>query len=99
MTMFVAIFNLGVNKEGADKAIKTICDCANETFEEWMDSKFLGVLLHIRHYVLCDKYFLRRKRDFAASFTIFLNMVKPSLVHRVSQTLIFKQLIVVLVCC
>ncbi|KAI6184566.1 Non-specific serine/threonine protein kinase [Aphelenchoides bicaudatus] len=76
INLFVAIFNLSNNEETATKVMEIIANCKNEQeYNKWLELKFLGVLLYIRNYVICDKHFLRRKKQFAAGFAKFLNII------------------------
>lgn len=81
--MFVAIFNLSINRAAAMKMIDKIVETTKDTRDNWMETKFLGLLLHIRNCILCDKYFLRRKHEFAASLKILFETLKPSLLCQV----------------
>lgn len=83
MAMFVAIFNLSVNQEMSMKVIEEIAATFSENYQQWMDSKFLGVLLNIRQFIICDKYFLRQKKQLAVSFTIVLKLLNLPLLQRV----------------
>lgn len=83
--MFVATFNLSNNEQAAWDVIEQVANASSEkTVKKWMDFKFLGILHNLRHCLICDKYFLRRKKQFAASFTILLNKLDSSLLQRVS---------------
>lgn len=97
--MFVAIFNLSNNEIEAKKLIDLIVSFTSLTYDQWMDLKFLGVLLHIRHNVVCDKYFLRRKKEFSKSFLMFLHTLRPALLQRVSFIRLYSTLFAFLVCC
>lgn len=82
--MLVAIFNLSTNEEISMAVIEQIAKTHDQTWQQWMGSNFLGVLVNIRYYLLCNKYFMRRKKQFAASFAILLEKLDLELLQRVS---------------
>jgi hypothetical protein len=84
--MLVAIFNLSTNETTSMTVIEQIAKIYDQNYQQWMASNFLGILVNIRHYLLCKKYFMRRKKEFAAGFAILLGKLNLELLQRVSYT-------------
>lgn len=75
---------MSLNEEKAMSIMDEIVKANKNDFQQCMNSKFLGILLNSRQYMFCDKYFLRRKKQFAKSFAILLKKLDLDLLNKVS---------------